>query len=224
MAADSISASWHQLHTELEGCSACPLRKECIGPVGWFGSGESPLLIVGEGPGGVEDAYGCPLIGPSGQLLDKLLWAAHMTRDRIITSNVIKCRPLNNRTPTLEEGEFCANRWLLQEIRLLKPKVIVALGSVALHYFLNPTARITQSRGNWFKTRVDGVGDIDCIATYHPSYVLRQTGVARSKAKWQLFFDLEEAKNKAWEYVPGYSFDGGEPVKLFERFEKRTLG
>lgn len=215
------SFSWNTLHKGLEDCSACPLRKDCLGPVGWFGSTESPLLIVGEGPGGVEDAYGCPLIGPSGQLLDRLLWAAHMTRDKIITSNVVKCRPKNNRTPTPDEGAFCANRWLMQEIRLLRPKVIVALGSVSLHYFLNPEARITQTRGQWFKTRVDDLGDIDCIATYHPSYVLRQTGVAQSKAKWQLFFDLEAAKAKALEYVPDYEFSSGQPVKLFDRFEKR---
>lgn len=211
------TAAWQQLHTELEDCSSCPLRKDCIGPVGWFGSTESPLLIVGEGPGGVEDEYGCPLIGPSGQFLDKELWAAHITRDRILTSNVIKCRPKNNRTPTVEEGSFCANRYLAQEIRLLQPKVIVALGSVALHYFLNPDARITHSRGRWFKTR-EG---IDCIATYHPSYLLRMTGKAQIKTKWDMFYDLEAAKAKALEYVPDYQFSSSEPVKLFEKFSKR---
>lgn len=97
-------------------------------------------MIVGEGPGGVEDDYGCPLIGPSGQLLDRALWSVRITRDRVYTTNVIKCRPKGNRTPTVEEGAFCAQKWLEQEIRLLQPKVILALGSVALRYFKGPDA------------------------------------------------------------------------------------
>ena len=81
------------LAKELDACQACALRQDAIGPVGWFGNPDSPIVFVGEGPGGVEDDYGCPLIGPSGQLLDKALWAAKMTRDRVLTTNVIKCRP-----------------------------------------------------------------------------------------------------------------------------------
>ena len=70
-------SAWRQLENELEDCSACPLRGDCKAPVGWFGDPKSPLLLVGEGPGGVEDEYGCPLIGPSGQLLDKALWSSN---------------------------------------------------------------------------------------------------------------------------------------------------
>ena len=92
------------LAKELEACNACPFRQEAIAPVGWFGDPKSPIVFVGEGPGGVEDDYGCPLIGPSGQLLDKALWAAKMTRDRVLTTNVIKCRPKNNRTPDIAEA------------------------------------------------------------------------------------------------------------------------
>lgn len=79
------------LAQELAACRECPLREAAQAPVGWFGNYDSPIVFVGEGPGGVEDDYGCPLIGPSGQLLDKALWAAKMTRDRILTTNVIKC-------------------------------------------------------------------------------------------------------------------------------------
>ena len=96
------------LAKELSACTSCPLRKDAIAPVGWFGNPDSPILFIGEGPGGVEDNYGCPLIGPSGQLLDKALWAAKMTRDRVLTTNIIKCRPKGNRTPTIEEGKQCA--------------------------------------------------------------------------------------------------------------------
>ena len=135
------------LAKELSACTSCPLRKDAIAPVGWFGNPDSPILFIGEGPGGVEDNYGCPLIGPSGQLLDKALWAAKMTRDRVLTTNIIKCRPKGNRTPTIEEGKQCAQLWLERELSIIKPTVIVALGSVALHYLGSPELRITRARG-----------------------------------------------------------------------------
>lgn len=107
-----------ELEGELANCQACPLRNDAIAPVSWYGNPESPIVFVGEGPGQVEDDYGCPLIGPSGQLLDKALWAAKMTRDRVLTTNVIKCRPKNNRTPDIAEADFaqssgCSVSWRL---------------------------------------------------------------------------------------------------------------
>lgn len=210
--------TFDELKKQLEDCAACLLRKDCQAPVGWFGNLESPLMIVGEGPGGVEDDYGCPLIGPSGQLLDKALWSVRITRDRIYTTNVIKCRPRGNRTPTVEEGSFCARLWLEQEIRLLRPKVILALGSVALRYFKGPEARITRERGQWFTT---GEG-IPCLATFHPSYLLRLTGQAQIAAKWDVFHDLEAVKAKVEEQCPGYSWNSGAPVHLFALFRKRS--
>ena len=168
------------LQRKMEDCTACPLRGDCIAPVGWFGDPHSPLVIVGEGPGGVEDDYGCPLIGPSGQLLDKALWSVKITRDHVLTTNVIKCRPRNNRTPTPEEAAFCAHRILDEELRLIAPKVIIALGGVALKYFKGPEARITKERGQWFRTNQG----FDAIATFHPSYLLRLSGKAQIDAKW----------------------------------------
>ena len=105
-------ASPNQLETALFACAACPLREKAIGPTSYNGNPASPLMLVGEGPGGVEDEYGVPLVGPSGQLLDKALARVGISRDRVYTSNVVKCRPAGNRTPTVEEGEFCAARWL----------------------------------------------------------------------------------------------------------------
>ena len=133
-----------QLQTKLSACQMCPLREHALGPVPFYGNTQSPIAIIGEGPGRVEDEYGLPLIGPSGQLFDKALASVGITRDRIYTSNIIKCRPRNNRTPTIEEGSFCANNWLDREIELLQPKIIVALGSVALKYLYQPEAKITQ--------------------------------------------------------------------------------
>ena len=105
-----------ELAAQLEKCSSCHLREDCQAPVGWYGCPDSPIVFIGEGPGGVEDDYGCPLIGPSGQLLDKALWSVQMTRDRVLTSNIVKCRPKGNRTPDLSEADFCAKIWLEREL------------------------------------------------------------------------------------------------------------
>lgn len=202
---------------ELTSCRSCPLREDCKAPVGWYGCADSPLVFIGEGPGGVEDDYGCPLIGPSGQLLDKALWSVQITRDRALTSNIIKCRPRGNRTPTLAEADFCGKIWLERELAILQPKVIVALGTVALHYLGEPSMRITRQRGQWFQTRQG----FDCIATYHPSYILRQYGKEQVQAKWQVYHDLQLARAKALEKAPGYNLCGETPVNLFSLFEKR---
>lgn len=206
------------LEQELAGCSACPLRKDAIGPVGWYGNPQSPIVFVGEGPGGVEDDYGCPLIGPSGQLLDKALWATKMTRDRVLTTNIIKCRPKNNRTPDAAEASFCGKLWLSRELAIIKPKVVVALGSVALHYLGSSDMRITRDRGMWFKTEQG----IDCIATYHPAYLLRLYGREQVAAKWDVFHDLEAARERAALLEPDYVFMSEEKPDLFNLFQKRV--
>lgn len=206
------------LASELERCSACPLRKDAIAPVGWYGNPQSPIVFVGEGPGGVEDDYGCPLIGPSGQLLDKALWSVKMTRDRVLTTNVIKCRPKNNRTPDIDEADFCAKKWLNKELEIIQPKVIVALGSVALHHLGNADMRITRDRGMWFKTEQG----FDCIATYHPAYILRQYGRQQIASKWDVFHDFEAARARAAELAPDYVFMSEEKTDLFKIFKKRV--
>lgn len=206
-----------ELEQNLIKCADCPLRGDCKAPVGWYGNPESPIMFVSEGPGEVEDDYGCPLIGPSGQLLDKALWAAKMTRDRVMTTNVIKCRPKFNRTPDIAEADFCAQRWLNREIEILKPKVIVALGGVAMHYLGDTDMRITRDRGQWFLTEQG----IECIATYHPAYLLRLTGKSLVQAKWQVFYDLEAARKRAEELCPDYQFMSEKPTELFKLFKKR---
>ena len=151
-----------ELAAQLNMCTSCHLRSDCQAPVGWYGSPDSPIVFIGEGPGGVEDDYGCPLIGPSGQLLDKALWSVQMTRDRVLTSNIVKCRPKGNRTP-----------------------------------------------------------DYDCIATFHPSYILRQYGHAQVQAKWDVYHDLQLARAKAVEACPDYNLCSEKPVDLFAEYKKR---
>lgn len=207
-----------ELEQELKICQSCPLRGDAIAPVGWYGNPHSPIVFVGEGPGGVEDEYGCPLIGPSGQLLDKALWAVKMTRDRVLTTNVIKCRPKNNRTPDIAEADFCAKMWLERELEIIQPKVVVALGSVALHFLGNPNMRITRDRGQWFRTRQGS----DCIATYHPAYLLRLTGKQLVAAKWDVFHDLEAARARTLQLAPDSRLMSEEKTDLFKLFKKRV--
>lgn len=206
-----------KLADELDKCTACAFRESAIAPVGWFGNPESPIVFVGEGPGGVEDDYGCPLIGPSGQLLDKALWSVKMTRDSVLTTNVIKCRPHNNKTPNIAEADFCAQLWLEKELAIIEPKVIVALGGVALHFLGNADMRITKDRGQWFKT----AQGFDCIATFHPAYLLRLSGHGLVTAKWDVFHDLEAARDKVIAAAPDYHLASEAPTNLFALFEKR---
>ena len=206
-----------KLADELDKCTACAFRESAIAPVGWFGNPESPIVFVGEGPGGVEDDYGCPLIGPSGQLLDKALWSVKMTRDSVLTTNVIKCRPHNNKTPNIAEADFCAQLWLEKELAIIEPKVIVALGGVALHFLGNADMRITKDRGQWFKT----AQGFDCIATFHPAYLLRLSGHGLVTAKWDVFHDLEAAREKVIAAAPDYQLLSEAPTNLFSLFEKR---
>ena len=206
-----------QLETALFVCRACPLHKRAIGPTSFNGEPTSPLMLIGEGPGGVEDEYGTPLVGPSGQLLDKALSRVGISRDRVYTTNVIKCRPPGNRTPTIEEAEFCASCWLDAEIALVRPSVIVALGSVALKYLYHPKARITADRGKWFRTRQD----IAAIATYHPAYLLRLTDEQERKAKWEVVHDLEAAITELQKLAPGWSLKSDSPPNLLAQFTSR---
>lgn len=210
-------ATYEELEQNLLQCTQCRLVEEAKGPTSYNGSTSSPFAVIGEGPGGVEDDYGVPLVGPSGQLLDRALASVGITRDCVYTSNVIKCRPKNNRTPTIEEGIYCATRWLDQEIAFVQPKIIVALGSVALKYLYRPDARITKDRGQWFDTKYG----IPAIATYHPAYLLRQTGQNLVKAKWEVYYDLLAAKEKCQQLAPDWQAKSPAPPDLLSQYASR---
>nr|WP_092073459.1 uracil-DNA glycosylase [Dendrosporobacter quercicolus]NSL48054.1 uracil-DNA glycosylase [Dendrosporobacter quercicolus DSM 1736]SDM62494.1 DNA polymerase [Dendrosporobacter quercicolus] len=209
-------------HVELEAslfqCNQCALAQDQNhGPTSYNGTPHSSLAIVGEGPGRVEDEYGVPLVGPSGQLLDKALASVGITRDLIYTTNIVKCRPRGNRTPTVEEGLFCANIWLDAEMKLVRPRIIIALGSVALKYLHHSNARITKDRGAWFETKYD----IPAIATYHPAYLLRLNGKELVKAKWEVYYDFKAAVDKVLALEPNTSLKSDLPPNLLEQYAPR---
>ena len=198
----------------LMNCTSYHLRDEGNrGPTRYSGDCASPLMFVGEGPGGVEDEYGVPLVGPSGQLLDKALWSVGLTRDHVYVTNIVKCRPKNNRTPTLEEGRHCADIHLVKEIELVQPKVIVCLGKVAFQYFYGRAASIMRNRGKWFTWR-----GYDIMPTYHPAFLLRQTGHELVESKWQVYYDFKAAVEKAKAAMPDYIYQSPEKPDLLTEY------
>jgi len=149
-----------------------------------FGEGnpDAAIMFIGEAPGKVEDEEGRPFVGPSGQLLNRALERAGLQRSDVFITNIVKCRPPNNRTPSLHELKTGRDFMLLKQIHIIQPAVICTLGSAALKGLLNgPTEKlykITEIHGQVISCR-----DYTLLPTYHPAYILR------NRAKTQLFFD-----------------------------------
>ena len=154
-------------------CERCRLRESCTQVVMGEGSLENKIMFIGEGPGASEDKKGRPFVGRAGRLLDKILKSVNIKRKDIYITNIVKCRPPENRNPTENEMEACSPI-LKTEIKYIKPKVIVPLGSVALKYLVEPQRKITEDRGNWFNK-----GELYFLPTFHPAYLLRNANMKR---------------------------------------------
>ena len=165
---DSFHATLNSYKASIENCEKCNLsltRNKFV-----FGSGDpnADLLLVGEGPGGEEDSQGEPFVGKAGRLLDKILKAIGYTRDdNIFITNIVKCRPPENRNPLHSEVEKCTP-YLVNQINLIQPKLIVALGKVAGQTLLNQDLLIKEMRKHTHK-----YNGIPLIVTYHPAALLR---------------------------------------------------
>ena len=132
------------------------------------GNPHADILFVGEGPGENEDLQGEPFVGRAGQLLDKMLAAVDLDRNRdIYITNIVKCRPPKNRDPKPEEQEACIN-WLRSQVSMMKPKIIVCLGRIAAMKLMKPDIKITKEHGQFFKK-----GNLLMMATLHPAALLR---------------------------------------------------
>jgi uracil-DNA glycosylase family 4 len=157
-----------------EDCSRCKLHR--LGRtqiVFGVGNPNADLMFVGEAPGADEDIQGEPFVGRAGQLLTRIIEAIGMKREEVYIANVIKCRPPNNRNPEPDEVEQC-EPFLMRQIDIIKPKVIVALGKHAAHSLLKTTDPITRLRGREYKFR-----DAILMPTYHPAYLLRTPSAKR---------------------------------------------
>lgn len=150
--------------SECEGCSLHQTRTNCV-----FGCGNpnADLMFVGEAPGEQEDLQGKPFVGRAGQLLDKFLYAVDINREDVYIANILKCRPPKNRNPLPEEEEACID-FLREQVKIIQPKIIVCLGSVAAVKLIKPDFKITREHGQWFKK-----GNFLMCAVYHPAFLLR---------------------------------------------------
>ena len=176
--------SWELLHRQVAECALCPLHQGIRHKVPGQGDVHAPLMLIGEGPGQVEDAEGLAFVGPAGQLLTKMLAAISLPRDRVYICNIVKCRPPNNRVPTEDEAAACKLH-LRMQTALIRPKVIVLLGSTAAKNILGPEIRITRDRGKWFERK-----GVLFLPTYHPSALLRDP--AKKREAWEDMLTLRD--------------------------------
>lgn len=175
-----VPADWAGLRALVKDCTRCKLCETRTQTVFGVGVEDAPLMVVGEGPGADEDAQGEPFVGRAGKLLDEMLRAIGRSRkDNVFIANVVKCRPPGNRDPEPGEAEAC-RPYLEQQIRLVKPKLIVALGRIAAQRLLNTDEPLARLRGPLHQY---GPEQTPLFITYHPAYLLRSP---REKAKsWE---------------------------------------
>ena len=156
-----------QLEEEIRNCKKCSLCQTRRNTVVGKGNIKAKLMFVGEAPGEQEDLAGLPFVGPAGQLLDQYLDACGIAREDVYICNILKCRPPHNRDP-LPEEEFACMEYLRQQVRLIRPKIIVCLGRISAKRLIDPDFRITASHGKWYEK-----GAFRMMAVYHPSALLR---------------------------------------------------
>ena len=181
--------AFEALRDEVESCRKCPLGGQRLRAVFGVGDPKAKVVFVGEGPGFMEDRQGEPFVGKAGQLLDKILASIGLSRQTVYIANIVKCHPMvnpdqpesrgNDRPPTPEEIAAC-RPYLDDQIRLIAPKFIVTLGSVATKTLLGEDVPITKARGLWRDYRVPGEGRVmRLLPTFHPAALLRNPELKR---------------------------------------------
>lgn len=168
-------------------CSLCKTRTQTV-----FSAGipNSQIMLIGEAPGYYEDKQGEPFVGKAGQLLDKILDCVGFSRDKnIYICNTIKCRPPENRDPLPEEKLAC-KEYLEAQIEILKPRIILLCGRVAVNSLINTKLGITKLRGKWF----EGPYFSKMMPIFHPSYLLRNDSKEKGSPKWLMWQDIKEVK------------------------------
>ncbi len=161
--------TWKELEEQVANCTRCDLYKTRTQTVFGVGNRQADLLIIGEAPGSNEDKQGEPFVGRAGKLLNSMLHAINLSREEIFIANILKSRPPNNRDPKPEEVAACTP-FLLRQITLLKPKLILAVGRIAAQFLLNTTEAMGKLRGQEFTY---GPYHTPLLVTYHPAYLLR---------------------------------------------------
>jgi uracil-DNA glycosylase len=198
--AAAVSARWEALRAEVLACTKCPLHATRTQGVFGVGPARADWLVVGEAPGAEEDRQGEPFVGAAGQLLDAMLRAIGLDRrTNAYIANVLKSRPPGNRDPRPEEIEACLP-YLIRQIALLQPKIMLAVGRIAAQTLLATDAPLGRLRG-----RMHHFGELNTplVVTYHPAYLLRTPGDKRKA--WE---DLKFARNVYQQLTQGTATDG----------------
>ncbi|MFP4457827.1 MAG: uracil-DNA glycosylase family protein [Clostridia bacterium] len=177
--------NWNELNKVIQNCHKCNLSQARTHVVIGQGNKKADLLIVGEGPGKNEDLQGEPFVGKAGQLLDKILEAVQLSRSEVYITNIVKCRPPDNRDPKTEEKESCLP-YLRAQFLLIRPKIILCLGRIAAQTLIDPSFKITKQHGEWFEKK-----NVYMMATFHPAALLRDP--SRKRAVWE---DMQKLKAK----------------------------
>ena len=168
VATQDKAAALHAIRERIGDCTRCPLayagRHTIV-----FGDGDpnARILFVGEGPGADEDASGLPFVGKAGQLLNNMIGAMGLSREQVYIANIVKCRPPQNRAPEPIEANTCS-QFLLAQMDVVQPKVVVALGATAATYLLGVKQSLSSLRGRWHSCR-----GAKLVVTYHPAFLLR---------------------------------------------------
>ena len=167
------SETMQDIWKDIGNCTRCPLHEGRTQVVQTVGNYQADLMFIGEAPGADEDAKGEPFVGRAGQLLNKIIEAIGMKREEVCIGNINRCRPPGNRQPTLPEAHTC-KPFLLREIAVIRPKVIVVLGNTALHNLLDTKVGITRMRGQFHEYY-----GVKVMPTFHPAYLLRDPSKKR---------------------------------------------
>ena len=182
---EPVAQGWLALESQVSSCKKCQLHESRTQTVFGTGNRDADWLIIGEAPGAEEDRLGEPFVGRAGELLTAMLFAAGFQRADVYIANILKCRPPSNRDPSPDEVA-CCHAYLRQQIALIQPQVILAVGRIAAHNLLQTSSQLGQLRGE-----VHHYGDtnIPVIVTYHPAYLLRSP--LEKRKVWR---DLQFAK------------------------------
>jgi DNA polymerase len=180
--------NWEELENSIINCNKCRLCENRRNIVFGEGNKEADIMFIGEGPGADEDAQGLPFVGKAGQLMNKAFEGLGIDRSKVYIANIVKCRPPSNRVPTDDEAAACLN-YLRNQVVLIKPKIIVLLGSTALKNILGKEFGITSARGKWVEKK-----GILYMPTWHPAALLRD-----ENKKIEFWKDLKLVKNKVEE-------------------------
>lgn len=186
---------YSQLFQACQTCTGCGLHAGRTKVVVGHGPVPCNLMIIGEGPGEQEDLQGVPFVGRAGQMLTKILESVGINRDTdAYIANTVKCRPPQNRTPFAEEMAAC-KPYLIRQIQLVQPKVMILLGSPALKTILEEMGPIGHARGNWYQATVNYMeSPLYIMPMFHPSYLLRSHSKEKGSPKWLTWQDAQEVK------------------------------